>query len=156
MSTRKEWVALALCAAVAVSSGCASTSGAPKSTGASTPPAPSSTKGEVVTTPSGLQYEDLVVGTGAEASRGRTAVVHYTGTFTDGREFDSSRGGNPLEFQVGAGWVILGWEEGISTMKVGGKRKLTVPPNLAYGEGGRGTIPPNATLVFEVDLLDVK
>ncbi|HEX2173676.1 MAG TPA: FKBP-type peptidyl-prolyl cis-trans isomerase [Dehalococcoidia bacterium] len=110
------------------------------------------------TTPSGLQYEDLVPGTGASPLRGQTAVVHYTGWLTDGTKFDSSVDrGQPFSFRVGVGQVIAGWDEGVSTMQVGGKRKLTIPAELGYGARGAGNvIPPGATLVFEVELLDVR
>ena len=113
--------------------------------------------GAEVTTPSGLKYTDLVVGTGASPRTGQTAVVHYTGTLKDGTKFDSSRDrGQPYSFALGTGGVIKGWDEGIATMKVGGRRQLVVPPALGYGATGQGTIPPNATLLFDVELLDVK
>ncbi len=110
---------------------------------------------EPVKTPSGLQYEDLVVGTGASPQPRQMCKVHYTGWLTDGRKFDSSKDhGQPFEFPVGAGRVIRGWDEGVATMKVGGKRKLTIPPDLGYGaRGAGGVIPPGATLIFEVELL---
>jgi peptidylprolyl isomerase len=105
-----------------------------------------------------LKITDLVVGTGAVAETGKSVTVHYRGTLTDGTEFDSSRKhGAPFSFPLGAGKVIPGWDEGVKGMKVGGKRKLVVPPDMAYGErGAGGVIPPNATLTFEVELLDVK
>jgi peptidylprolyl isomerase len=114
--------------------------------------------GAEVTTPSGLKYTDLVVGTGPSPQRGQTAVVHYTGTLlSDGTKFDSSRDrGEPYSFPLGAGRVIKGWDEGVATMKVGGRRRLVVPPSLGYGAAGQGKIPPNSTLVFDVELLDVK
>jgi peptidylprolyl isomerase len=110
-----------------------------------------------VTTPSGLQYEDLVAGTGASPLAGQRCKVHYTGWLTDGRKFDSSKDrGEPFEFAIGRKQVIAGWDEGVLSMKVGGKRKLTIPPGLGYGaRGAGGVIPPNATLVFEVELLGV-
>jgi peptidylprolyl isomerase len=113
---------------------------------------------DVVTTPSGLQYVDLVEGTGATPQKGQTVSVHYTGTLENGRKFDSSRDrGQPFEFPIGAGRVIKGWDEGLSTMKVGGQRRLIIPPELGYGSrGAGGVIPPNATLIFDVELLGIK
>ena len=113
---------------------------------------------KVVTTKSGLKYEDLTEGTGAEAKKGDTVEVQYTGWLTDGKKFDSSVDrGRPFSFTLGQGRVIKGWDEGVAGMKVGGKRKLTIPPELGYGARGAGdVIPPNATLVFEVELLKIK
>ncbi len=110
-----------------------------------------------ITTPSGLTIEDTVIGEGAPASSGREVTVHYAGWLADGTQFDSSREKqDPFEFTLGRKEVIAGWEEGLDGMKVGGTRKLTIPPRLAYGEEGAGdTIPPNATLTFEVELLSV-
>jgi len=115
--------------------------------------------GDGTTSPSGggtLVIEDLVVGTGATAANGDTVTVHYLGTFTNGTKFDSSYDQNrPFPFRLGAGQVIPGFEQGIVGMRVGGKRRLTIPPSLAYGSAGQGQIPPNATLVFEVELLAI-
>ena len=107
-------------------------------------------------TPSGLRITDLELGTGAEAVSGMTVSVNYRGTLENGKEFDSSYGRGPFSFPLGAGRVIRGWDEGVAGMRVGGKRKLVIPPDLAYGErGAGGVIPPNATLVFEVELLRI-
>ncbi len=105
-----------------------------------------------------LQIEDLTPGTGPEAKAGKTVTVHYVGTLTDGKKFDSSRDrGEGFAFRLGAGQVIKGWDQGVAGMKVGGLRKLTIPPELGYGKAGfPGAIPPNATLIFEVELLEVK
>lgn len=111
-----------------------------------------------ITTASGLKYVDVVVGTGREAATGNLATVHYTGWLTNGKKFDSSVDRrDPFSFPIGAGQVIRGWDEGVAGMKVGGKRKLTIPPELGYGaRGAGGVIPPNATLVFDVELLEVR
>jgi FKBP-type peptidyl-prolyl cis-trans isomerase len=113
---------------------------------------------KMIKTPSGLQYEDLVPGSGASPSPGKKVVVHYTGWLTDGKKFDSSLDKNePFTFVIGAGQVIPGWDEGVMTMKIGGKRRLVIPAALGYGAAGAGgVIPPNATLVFEVLLLDIR
>jgi peptidylprolyl isomerase len=112
---------------------------------------------EMTTTDSGLQYEDLVEGTGEAPQAGQTVRVHYTGWLLSGSKFDSSKDrGQPFEFELGAGRVIKGWDEGVATMKVGGKRVLVIPPHLGYGARGIGPIPPNSTLKFEVELLGVK
>jgi FKBP-type peptidyl-prolyl cis-trans isomerase len=111
-----------------------------------------------VKTPSGLEYEDTVVGEGPSPQSGEMVTVHYTGRLTDGTKFDSSVDrGQPFSFRIGVGQVIKGWDEGVMSMNVGGKRTLTIPPELGYGaRGAGGVIPPNATLVFDVELLDVK
>lgn len=112
---------------------------------------------DVVTTPSGLQYVELEAGTGATPQPGQTVVVHYTGTLEDGTKFDSSRDrGQPFRFKIGVGQVIKGWDEGVGTMKVGGRRQLIIPADLGYGaRGAGGVIPPNATLIFDVELLKI-
>jgi len=118
--------------------------------------------GKTMTTPSGLQITDTKVGTGASPRTGQTCVMHYTGWLYEngakGKKFDSSVDrGEPFEFPIGARRVIAGWDEGVATMKVGGKRTLIIPPSLGYGaRGAGGVIPPNATLIFDVELLDVK
>jgi FKBP-type peptidyl-prolyl cis-trans isomerase len=114
--------------------------------------------GAVVTTSSGLQYQILKEGSGTAALSGKKVSVHYTGWLIDGKKFDSSVDrGQPFQFQLGAGQVIKGWDEGVAGMKIGEKRKLTIPSSLGYGErGAGGAIPPNATLVFDVELLGVQ
>ncbi|NEO83923.1 MAG: FKBP-type peptidyl-prolyl cis-trans isomerase [Spirulina sp. SIO3F2] len=116
------------------------------------------TAGETITTESGLQYIDEVVGEGPVAEAGQIVFVHYTGTLENGKKFDSSRDRGPsFSFPLGRGRVIKGWDEGVAGMHVGGKRKLIIPYDLAYGERGvRGVIPPKATLIFDVELLDVQ
>jgi peptidylprolyl isomerase len=120
------------------------------------PPTQTQEKQSVITTESGLQYVDEVEGTGVSPQPGQTVTVHYTGTLTDGTKFDSSRDrGQPFSFKIGVGQVIKGWDEGVGTMKVGGRRQLTIPPQLGYGTRGIGPIPPNSTLLFDVELLKV-
>ncbi|MBD0334409.1 MAG: FKBP-type peptidyl-prolyl cis-trans isomerase [Cyanobacteria bacterium Co-bin13] len=111
----------------------------------------------LTTTSSGLQYVDLVEGTGAMPQPGQKVTVHYTGTLENGTTFDSSRDrGRPFQFNIGVGQVIKGWDEGVGTMRVGGQRKLVIPPELGYGaRGAGGVIPPNATLIFDVELLSL-
>jgi peptidylprolyl isomerase len=130
------------------------------------PAAPAAAAGKkeskMKTTPSGLQYEDTVEGTGASPKTGQTCVMHYTGWLWEngakGKKFDSSLDrGRPFEFPLGQGRVIKGWDEGVATMKIGGKRTLLIPPDLGYGaRGAGGAIPPNATLLFEVELVGVR
>lgn len=120
---------------------------------------PPPVSGKPVTTADGLKYWDTKVGTGATATSGHKVKVHYTGWLTNGKKFDSSVDRKePFEFQLGAGQVIKGWDEGVAGMKVGGKRRLEIPPALGYGNRGvgGGLIPPNSTLLFDVELLDVK
>ena len=119
--------------------------------------APSKTKGKPVTTPSGLKYWELKKGSGAVAKAGDSVQVHYTGWLTEGKKFDSSVDrGSPFVFKLGAGMVIRGWDEGVAGMKVGGKRQLHIPAELGYGARGAGdAIPPNAELIFDVELLGV-
>jgi len=139
------------------------TSAASKTTtGGSPSPAATATEGRTslqnpTTTPSGLQYEDIVVGTGASPQNAGRVTVHYTGKFLDGKKFDSSVDrGQPFTFVIGVGQVIKGWDEGVATMKVGGKRNLIIPAALAYGARGQGPIPPNTDLYFEVELISVQ
>jgi len=137
---------------------------APKAEMPSEKPAPNPAKeapkaeAKKVKTETGLEYEIIKEGTGAAPKAGQTVVVHYTGWLTDGKKFDSSVDrGKPFKFQLGAGRVIRGWDQGLALMKVGDKRKLTIPPELGYGaRGAGGAIPPNATLIFEVELLGIE
>lgn len=165
----KRSTAFAAAALVALSvAGCAHTNSIPKSGGGAPSPAPAPQPvGSIppvpagaqtpVTTATGLVYQDFVVGTGAMPTPGRTVTVHYTGWLTNGTKFDSSRDrGVPYQFAIGQGRVVAGWDEGIMSMKAGGQRRLTVPASLGYGAAGRGgVIPPNATMIFDVELLAV-
>lgn len=120
--------------------------------------APTKVTGKPKSTYDGLQYWDITVGTGTQASSGKTVKVHYTGWLTNGKKFDSSVDrGTPFSFKLGAMQVIKGWDEGVAGMKIGGKRQLKIPPELGYGAQGvgGGLIPPNSTLIFDVELLDV-
>ena len=133
----------------------------PKKSVPAAPPntnAPTKVTGDGVKTESGLQYWDIRVGTGAVAKNGDHVKVHYTGWLTTGKKFDSSVDAHqPFDFTIGAGDVIKGWDEGVTGMKVGGKRQLRIPPDLAYGaQGYSGVIPPNATLIFDIQLLSTK
>lgn len=124
------------------------------------PPAPQTMEGKPSSTKSGTQYWDMVVGAGKKAIPGFTVSVHYTGWYKKNKTsyvlFDTSRGRNPIKFDLGVGRVIKGWDEGLQGMKVGGKRQLVIPPDSAYGRQGSGKIPPNTTLIFEVELVDVR
>lgn len=148
---RQAAFVLCLLSVFLVTAGCGGKSGGANSS------APVKTSGSPTTTADGLQCWDVMVGGGATALPGSRVKVHYSGFLTTGEKFDSSRDrGQPFEFSLGAGEVIKGWDEGIIGMKVGGQRQLRIPPGLAYGSSGAGgVIPPNATLIFDVELLDV-
>ena len=151
--TRKSMLVLGLLAASVAISGCGG--GEKPSTPSNA--APMKVNGQPTTTASGLQYWDIMVGSGPTAVPGSTVRVHYSGFLTTGAKFDSSRDrGEPFSFPLGAGQVIKGWDEGVAGMKVGGQRQLRIPPQLGYGAAGAGgAIPPNATLIFDVELLGV-
>lgn len=149
-----------LASAMLVTAGCGNGSAEESEAPATTAPEPEAPGTDAAAPTTGdvteLVIEDLVVGTGAEAKAGDTVTAHYTGWLTDGTEFDSSVGGQPYQFVLGQGRVIQGWDQGVAGMKVGGTRKLTIPPALGYGaQGAGGVIPPNATLVFEVELVSI-
>ncbi|MFI5182423.1 MAG: FKBP-type peptidyl-prolyl cis-trans isomerase [Thermoanaerobaculia bacterium] len=154
----KKLTSLLLCGAAAL----LWTAPAPADEKAPPPAAPEKKESKMVKTPSGLQYEDMVVGTGASPKAGQTCVMNYTGWLWEngqrGKKFDSSVGRGPFSFKLGMGQVIKGWDEGVATMKVGGKRTLLIPPDLGYGARGTGggLIPPNATLIFDVELVGIK
>jgi len=168
MTRRTAWLAplvilaLAGCNRTSTESTTKTTNGAPPEQAAApaTEAPPAAASANEITTPSGLRYTDNVVGQGAEARSGSMVTVHYTGTLTDGTQFDSSVGRQPLSFTIDGSNpfdVIQGWDEGVKGMKVGGKRHLVIPGALGYGEQGYpGTIPPNATLIFDIELLEVK
>jgi peptidylprolyl isomerase len=157
---RRALLAGVLSSAVAVAGCQSATVSAPPPS--ATAPVQKERTTNMISTPSGLQYEDTVEGTGASPKTGQTCVMHYTGWLWEngakGKKFDSSLDrGQPFEFPIGQGRVIKGWDEGVATMKIGGKRTLLIPPGLGYGaRGAGGVIPPNATLLFEVELLGVK
>lgn len=153
-------IAMALAAALLLA-GCAGSKGPGDTTATPAPAADAAAaapKPKVHKLPSGLVYEDLVVGNGTMADPGLTVSVQYTGWLTNGTKFDSSFDhGRPYTFTLGAGSVIAGWDQGIKGMRLGGKRKLTIPPDMGYGPAGNGErIPPNSTLVFEVELVNVR
>ena len=158
----KKNIFIAAIALVVIASACTKKSEEPKTetaTSTTTTTTTNATAGAPATAPatSKVDIVDTVVGKGAEAVSGKTVTVHYTGTLKDGTKFDSSVDRKePFSFNLGAGQVIKGWEQGIVGMKVGGKRKLTIPPELAYGANAVGAIPANSTLLFDVELLDVK
>ncbi len=161
-STTGENATAAPAAASATSDSNAPSNPSSSTSGSTSPPSapasePAPAAAQEVTMPNGLKVQDLVVGTGAVAEPGMTVSVHYTGWLTDGTKFDSSVDrGQPYQFTLGRGDVIRGWDEGVKGMRVGGKRKLTIPSDLGYGAQGRPpVIPPNATLVFDVELLGV-
>jgi len=157
---RNRFLAVLMAASLTTALHCAGSNEAQKSSKPARPPAtPWQAQGEPITTRSGLKYWDIELGKGFEAQRGKRVKVHYSGYLMTGQKFDSSVDkGEALEFRLGEGRVIRGWDEGIAGMKIGGKRKLRIPPDLGYGSrgAGGGVIPPNAILTFDVELLDVR
>jgi peptidylprolyl isomerase len=157
---RQFALAILLFAVFGVSSGCGSADkpSTPSTQSSLSTSSPMKVNGQPTTTPSGLQYWDIVVGTGATAAPGNAVKVHYSGFLTTGQKFDSSRDrGEPFSFPLGEGQVIKGWDEGVAGMKVGGQRQLRIPPQLGYGAAGAaGAIPPNEKLIFDVDFLEVR
>ena len=166
MRNRTPWLAAMVGLALAGCQQTSTTENTPTTTGTAATSAPSSsapatsgaTEGQERTLAGGLKVTDIKVGSGPMAESGSTVAVHYTGWLTDGTKFDSSLDrGQPISFAIGSGQVIRGWDEGLKGMRVGGKRKLTIPSALAYGAEGRPpVIPPDATLVFEVELMDAR
>ena len=159
---RQFALAIILFSVFGIWSGCGSadkpsTPSTPSTQSSPSTSSPMKVNGQPTTTPSGLQYWDIVVGSGTTAEPGNAVKVHYSGFLTNGQKFDSSRDrGEPFSFPLGAGQVIKGWDEGVAGMKVGGQRQLRIPPQLGYGAAGAGgAIPPNATLIFDVELLEV-
>jgi FKBP-type peptidyl-prolyl cis-trans isomerase len=159
LNTQKLVLLPVIFAVLAFASACGNSekSGTSSPSSATSVSSPTKVSGQPTTTASGLQYWDIVIGTGATAVPGKPVSVHYTGWLTSGQKFDSSLDrGQPFVFPLGEGQVIKGWDEGVAGMKAGGKRQLKIPPSLGYGEAGAGgVIPPNATLIFDVELLDV-
>ncbi len=151
MTSRRNWILVLLLVALATFAACGD-----EDAGGDDAAGDGDCTTESVETEEGLVYKDVECGDGAEPASGDTISVHYTGRLEDGTEFDSSEGGEPIQFVLGAGQVIQGWDLGFEGMKVGGKRELTIPPDLGYGEqGSPPTIPPNSTLIFDVELVDV-
>ena len=147
---------LAATALVVALAACGDGEEKPAGNGGDMTPGPPPVSGEPVETGRGLKYIEIEPGTGDSPEPGETVVVHYTGWLEDGTQFDSSVGGTPFSFPIGTGRVIAGWDQGLATMQVGGQRRLIIPPDLAYGASGQGPIPPNATLIFDVELLEVR